>query len=112
MPKDGEIFVDGRRIGLAKEFHSSSVVSGVAGFHLVEFHWRRFSVENHVVVPPQTTVPIRQDLAVSAPGLAAIDPLAWSASSTVTDKLFVVLKLPQTVAAAKHCFLSFGPTLS
>jgi Glycine zipper len=68
-PEDAGIFVDGRRIGLAKEFRGSSVVPVVAGFHLVEFHWRRFSVANHIVVPPQTTVPIRRDLAVSAPAL-------------------------------------------
>jgi hypothetical protein len=33
-----------------------------AGFHLVEFHWRGFSVTSHIVVPPQATVPIRRDL--------------------------------------------------
>lgn len=68
-PEDAEIFVDGRRIGLAKEFRGLSVVSVMAGFHLVEFHWRGFSVTNHIVVPPQTTVPIRRDLAPSAAAL-------------------------------------------
>lgn len=69
MPEDAEIFVDGRRIGLAKEFRGPSVVSVVAGFHLVEFHWRGFSVTSHIVVPPQTTVPLRRDLAPSTPAL-------------------------------------------
>lgn len=65
-PEDADIFVDGRRIGLAKEFRGPSLVPVVAGFHLVEFHWRGFSVTNHIVVPPQTTVPIRRDLTPSA----------------------------------------------
>lgn len=68
-PEDAEIFVDGRRIGLAKEFRGLSVVPVVAGFHLVGFHWRGFSVTNHIVVPPQSTVPLRRDLAPSASGL-------------------------------------------
>jgi hypothetical protein len=68
-PEDAEIFVDGKRIGPAKEFRGPSVVPVVAGFHLVEFHWRGFSVTNHIVVPPQSTVPLRRDLAPSAPAL-------------------------------------------
>lgn len=68
-PEDAEIFVDGRRIGLAQELRGPSVVPVVAGFHLVEFRWRGFSVTNHIMVLPQTTVPLRRDLAPSAPAL-------------------------------------------
>lgn len=68
-PEDTDIVVDGKRIGLAKAFRGPAVVPVVAGFHFVEFHWRGFSVTNHIVVPPQTTVPIRRDLAPSAPTL-------------------------------------------
>lgn len=65
-PEDAEILVDGRRIGVAKDFYGSGMVPVAAGFHLVEFHWRGFSVTNHIVVAPQTTVPIRRNLASSA----------------------------------------------
>lgn len=65
-PADAEIVVDGRRIGAAKEFRGPAVVPVVAGPHMVEFHWRGFSVTSQVMVPPQTTVPVRRDLAPSA----------------------------------------------
>src|SRR5574337_841512 len=68
-PEDAEIFVDGRRIGLAKEFRGPSAVPVAAGFHLVELHWRGFSVTNHIMVPPQAMVPLRRDLAPSAPAV-------------------------------------------
>lgn len=68
-PEDAEIFVDGRRIGLAKELRGPGVVPVVAGSHLVEFRWRGFSVTSQIIVPPQTTVPLRRDLAPSAPAL-------------------------------------------
>ncbi|MDD5559820.1 glycine zipper domain-containing protein [Candidatus Methylomirabilis sp.] len=68
-PEDAEIFVDGRRVGLAKELRGPGVVPVVAGFHLVELHWRGFSVTSHIVVPPQTTVLLRRDLEPSAPAL-------------------------------------------
>jgi hypothetical protein len=61
-PEDAEILVDGRRLGLAKELRGPIVVPVIAGFHLVELHWRGFSVTNHIMVPPQTTVPLRRDL--------------------------------------------------
>lgn len=64
-PEDTEIFVDGRRIGLVKEFRGSVVVPVVAGPHLVEFHWTGFSVTSQIMVPPQTTVPLRRNLAPS-----------------------------------------------
>lgn len=64
-PGDTEIFVDGRRIGLAKEFRGPAMVPVVAGPHVVEFRWRGFSVTSQIVVPPQTTVPIRRNLASS-----------------------------------------------
>ncbi|MGB4782314.1 glycine zipper family protein [Candidatus Methylomirabilis sp.] len=62
-PEDTEVFVDGRQIGLAKNPRGPTIVPVVAGFHLIEFHWRGFSVTNHVMVPPQTTVPLRRNLA-------------------------------------------------
>jgi hypothetical protein len=62
MPDEAEIVIDGRRIGVAKEFHGPAVVPVVAGPHLVEFHWRGFSIANHIMVSPQTTVLIRRDL--------------------------------------------------
>lgn len=61
-PEDTEIFVDGRRIGLAKEFRGPAVIPVAAGQHLVEFHWTGFSVTSRIMVPPQTTVPLRRDL--------------------------------------------------
>ncbi|MBZ0169382.1 MAG: hypothetical protein K8F29_08100 [Kofleriaceae bacterium] len=61
-PGDAEILIDGRRIGAAKEFRGPAVVPVVAGLHVVEFHWRGFSVTSQVMVPPQTTVPFRRDL--------------------------------------------------
>ncbi len=66
MPDEAEIVIDGRRIGVAKEFHGPAVVPVVAGPHLVEFHWRGFSIANHIMVSPQTTVIIRRDLGPSA----------------------------------------------
>lgn len=68
-PEDAEIFVDSKRIGLAKEFRAPRAVPVAAGFHLVEFHWRGFSVTNHIMVPPQAMVPLRRDLAPSAPAM-------------------------------------------
>ena len=68
-PEDTEIVLDGKRIGLAKEFRGPSAVPVAAGFHLVELHWRGFSVTNHIMVPPQATVPLRRDLAPSTPAL-------------------------------------------
>lgn len=65
-PEDTEIFVDGRRIGLAKEFRGPRAVPIAAGFHLVEFHWTGFSVTSQIMIPPQTTVPLRRNLAPSA----------------------------------------------
>lgn len=65
-PEETEIVVDGRRIGLAKDFHGPAVVPVVAGAHLVEFHWRGFSVANTIMVSPETTVLIRRDLRPSA----------------------------------------------
>ena len=65
-PDEAEIVVDGRRVGLAKEFDGPAVVPVVAGPHLVEFHWRGFSIANQVMVSPQTTVIIRRDLGPSA----------------------------------------------
>ncbi len=65
-PGDTEIAVDGRRIGLAKESQGPVMVPVLAGMHLVEFHWQGFSVATNIVVPPQTTVPVKRDLAPSA----------------------------------------------
>ena len=61
-PEETEIVVDGGRIGLAKDFHGAAVVPVVAGPHLVEFHWRGFSVAHTIMVSPETTVLIRRDL--------------------------------------------------
>jgi len=66
MPADAEILVDGRRIGAAKEFRGPAVVPVVAGLHVLEVHWRGFSVTSQVMVPPQTTVPFRRDLGPAA----------------------------------------------
>lgn len=68
-PGETEIVVDGRRIGLANEFRGPAVVPVVAGPHLVEFRWRGFSITSHIMVPPQTTVPIKRNLAPSASAL-------------------------------------------
>lgn len=65
-PADAEILVDGRRIGVAEEFRGPAVVPVVAGLHLVELHWRGFSVTSQIMVPPETTVPLRRNLAPSA----------------------------------------------
>ncbi len=65
-PEDAEIVVDGRRIGLAKDFHGPALVPVVAGPHLVELHWRGFSIANNIMVSPQTTVLIKRDLGASA----------------------------------------------
>jgi hypothetical protein len=64
-PEDTEIIVDGRRIGMAKDFRGPAVVPVAAGPHLVEFHDRGLSVATSVMVPPQTTVPVRRNLAPS-----------------------------------------------
>jgi len=73
-PDETEIAVDGRRIGQAKEFRGPAVVPVAAGQHLVEFHLRGFSVATSVMVPPQTTVPIRRDLAPTASASPQITP--------------------------------------
>ena len=65
-PEDTEIMVDGRRIGLAKEFHGPVTVPVVAGPHVVQFYWRGFSITNNIVASPQATVIIRRDLGPSA----------------------------------------------
>ncbi len=65
-PEDAEIVVDGRRIGLAKDFHGPALVPVVAGPHLVELHWSGFSIANNIMVSPQTTVLIKRDLGASA----------------------------------------------
>ncbi|MBI2882609.1 MAG: hypothetical protein HYY11_01665 [Candidatus Methylomirabilis oxyfera] len=68
-PEETEIFLDGRRIGLAKEFRGPAVVPVAAGPHLVEFHWMGFSVTSQLVVPPETTIPLRRNLTPSASAL-------------------------------------------
>lgn len=73
-PDETEIAVDGRRIGQAKEFRGPAVVPVAAGPHLVEFHLRGFSVATSVMVSPQTTVPIRRDLAPTASASPQITP--------------------------------------
>ncbi len=81
-PDETEIAVDGRRIGQAKEFQGPAVVPVVAGPHLVEFHLRGFSVATNVMVPPQTTVPIRRDLAPTASVSPQITPSGVPGRST------------------------------
>jgi hypothetical protein len=81
-PDETEIAVDGRRIGQAKEFQGPAVVPVVAGPHLVEFHLRGFSVATNVMVPPQTTVPIRRDLAPTASASPQITPSGVPGRST------------------------------
>lgn len=68
-PDETEIVVDGRRVGLAREFRGPAVLPVVAGPHVIEFQWRGFSITNHVLVSPQTTVVIRRDLGPSASAL-------------------------------------------
>lgn len=65
-PDETEIVVDGRRIGMAREFRGSAVVPVAAGPHLLELHWRGFSIANQIMVSPQTTVLIRRNLSPSA----------------------------------------------
>ncbi|MGH7429962.1 MAG: PEGA domain-containing protein, partial [Candidatus Methylomirabilaceae bacterium] len=65
-PGETEIVVDGRRIGLAREFQGPALVPVAAGPHVVEFRWEGFSVMSQVVVPTGATIPIRRDLAPSA----------------------------------------------
>src|SRR5574337_744269 len=65
-PPDTEIIVDGRKIGRAGELHGPVTVPVVAGSHIVQFYWRGFSITNHIVASPQTTVIVRRDLARSA----------------------------------------------
>ena len=67
-PEDTEIVVDGRMIGLAKEFRGPALVPVLAGSHYVEFRWQGFSVLSQITVPPGATVPIRRDMAPSASG--------------------------------------------
>jgi hypothetical protein len=66
MPPDTEIIIDGRRIGRAGEFHGLVTVPVVAGPHVVQLYWRGFSITNHIVASPETTVIVRRDLARSA----------------------------------------------
>src|SRR5574337_138374 len=65
-PPETEIIVDGRRIGNAGEFHGPVTVPVVAGQHVVQLYWRGFSITNHIVVSPKTTVIVRRNLARSA----------------------------------------------
>jgi hypothetical protein len=65
-PEDTEIVVDGKRIGLARDFHGPVVVPVISGPHLVEFHWRGFSVTTHIMASPRTTVIIRRNVAAGA----------------------------------------------
>jgi hypothetical protein len=65
MPDEAEIVIDGRRIGVAKEFHGPVVVPVVSGPHVVEFYWRGFSIANNIMVSPQTTVLIKRDMGPS-----------------------------------------------
>src|SRR5574337_819094 len=65
-PQDTEIVVDGRRIGRAGEFHGPVTVPVVAGQHVVQLYCRGFSITNHIVVSPKTTVIVRRNLARSA----------------------------------------------
>src|SRR5574337_24884 len=62
-PQDTEIIVDGRRIGRAGEFRGPVTVPVAAGPHVVQLYWRGFSITNHIVASPQTTVIVRRDLA-------------------------------------------------
>ena len=62
-PPETEIIVDGRRIGHAGEFHGPVTVPVAAGPHVVQLYWRGFSITNHIVASPQTTVIVRRDLA-------------------------------------------------
>lgn len=74
-PEDTEIMLDGRRIGLAKDFHGPTVVPVMAGQHVVEFDWRGFSITNTILVSPQTTVLIKRDLGPSASTSPQPNPL-------------------------------------
>ena len=65
-PEDTEIIVDGRRVGLAKEFNGPVVVPVVGGPHVVEFYWRGFSIANNIMVSPQTAVLIKRDMGPAA----------------------------------------------
>jgi len=65
-PEDTEIMVDGRRIGLAKEFYGPVTVPVVAGPHVVQLYWKGFSITNNIMASLQTTVIIRRDLGSSA----------------------------------------------
>ncbi len=65
-PGETEIVVDGKRIGLVKEFRGPALVPVAAGPHVVEFRWKGFSVMSQVVVPYGATIPIKRDLAPSA----------------------------------------------
>jgi len=61
-PPDTEIMIDGGRIGRAGDFHGTIAVPVAAGSHVVQFSWRGFSITNHIVASPQTTVIVRRDL--------------------------------------------------
>jgi len=74
-PGETEIVIDGRRIGLARDFHGPALVPVAAGPHDVEFRWDGFSVMSHVAVPYGATIPIKRDLAPSA----SLPP-PWSSS--------------------------------
>ncbi|MDE2058659.1 MAG: hypothetical protein KGL31_09675 [candidate division NC10 bacterium] len=76
-PPDTEIIVDGRRIGYAGKFHGSVTVPVVAGPHVIQLYWRGFSITNHIVASPQTTIIVRRDLARSA-GAPPPPPGAYS----------------------------------
>jgi hypothetical protein len=69
-PGETEIVIDGRRIGMARDFHGPANVPVAAGPHVVEFRWDGFSVTSHAVAPFGATIPIRRDLAPSASLLA------------------------------------------
>jgi len=61
-PDETEIVLDGRRVGLAKEFQVPLTIPVVAGPHALELHWSGFSITETIVASPQTTVIIKRDL--------------------------------------------------
>jgi hypothetical protein len=65
-PGTVEILVDGRSMGLARDYTGAAVVPVIAGPHTVEFRWAGFSVATHVMVPYGTTVAVRRELAPPA----------------------------------------------
>ncbi len=64
-PDDTEIIIDGRPVGLAREFYGPARFPVEAGPHFVEFSWRGFSVTQAIVAWPQTTVLVKRDLSLS-----------------------------------------------